>query len=227
MPKTIGMPVFRSPNRMENNVRASGLRAGSAEPGDAQRFGLVAGSLYDIRGQRKYLTANERVRFLEAADRLRDPRERTFCRTMALTGCRISEALALTGSSIIVDEGVVVLRTLKRRRGVIAYREVPIPNDLLSLLDQTHDLARGARLWPMGRTKAWELIKSVMQMAAISPGPHAMPKGLRHGFGLLAVRSGVPISILSRWLGHSHLASSLTYLQAVGREEREFAERMW
>jgi hypothetical protein len=48
------------------------------------------------------------------------PREvRTFCGTLHATGCRISEALALTARQIDLSGRVVVFESLKkRRRGV-------------------------------------------------------------------------------------------------------------
>lgn len=63
--------------------------------------------------------------------------------------------------------------------------------------------------------------------AGIAPGIHATPKGLRHGFGLHAIRSGVPLNLVQRWLGHARMETTAIYLQAMGREEREMAERMW
>ena len=66
-----------------------------------------------------------------------------------------------------------------------------------------------------------------MADAGIGAGLHAMPKGLRHGFGLHAMRAGVPISLVQRWLGHARLETTSIYLQAIGVEERELAERMW
>ena len=51
--------------------------------------------LYDMRGQRKYLTEHERDRFLNAARSAPTP-DRAFCEILAYTGCRLSEALALT-----------------------------------------------------------------------------------------------------------------------------------
>jgi integrase len=53
-------------------------------------------SLYDQNGPRKYLTPAERDAFLKAADEAEVREARTFCATLAYTGCRISEALALT-----------------------------------------------------------------------------------------------------------------------------------
>ena len=43
----------------------------------------------DDDGRRKYVTQDERARFLSEADQL-GASERTLCHTLALTGCRIS-----------------------------------------------------------------------------------------------------------------------------------------
>jgi len=52
-------------------------------------------NLFDSFGQRKYLNAAERKAFLAAA--VLQPRETlSFCLVLYYTGCRISEALALT-----------------------------------------------------------------------------------------------------------------------------------
>jgi site-specific recombinase XerD len=84
-----------------------------------------------------------------------------------------------------------------------------------------------AGLWTWCRSRAWQLVNAVMADAAINAGLHATPKGLRHGFGLHAVHSGVPINLVQRWLGHARMQTTCIYLQAVGWEEREIASRMW
>ena len=56
-------------------------------------------NLYGHECERKYLMPGERDAFLQAADdALREVR--TFCGTLAYTGCRISEALALTADRV-------------------------------------------------------------------------------------------------------------------------------
>lgn len=49
--------------------------------------------LFTIGGKRKYLTQEEQARFLDAASELDRAEVRTFCMTLAYTGCRISEVL--------------------------------------------------------------------------------------------------------------------------------------
>src|SRR4051812_14338169 len=155
--------------------------------------------LYDQNGHRKYLTPAEREAFLKAADAA--TREvRTFCATLTYTGCRISEALALTADRVDLEAGAIVLETLKKRkRGV--YRPVPAPPAFLDTLNMVHniravqkrrDRGKGVRLWQWSRPTAWRRVCEVMQAAGIA-GVHASPKGLRHGFGIKAVTSGVPL----------------------------------
>src|SRR3954451_18348456 len=79
--------------------------------------------LFDAEGRRLYVTEDERRAFIAAASKA--PREvRTFCGVLHATGCRISEALALTPQQVDLSGRVVVFESLKKRkRGV--YRAVP------------------------------------------------------------------------------------------------------
>ena len=182
--------------------------------------------LYDPNGQRKYLTPSERQEFLRAAENA--PREvRTFCETLAHSGCRISEALALTAARVDVGAGVLVFESLKKRRKGI-YRAVPVPQGLLETLGDVHDLeALGdGRLWDWSRTTGWRRVREVMNAADIR-GICATPKGVRHGFGIKAVTSEVPLNMTQKWLGHARIATTSIYTDAVGPEEQKIAERMW
>lgn len=188
--------------------------------------------LHDTAGHRKYMTADERARFLAAAEQA--PREtRTFCLTLCYTGCRISEALALTADRVDLEAGTVVFESLKKRRSG-RYRAVPVPAGVLDALDLVHDLkatqrraqGRKTRLWPWSRATAWRRVAGVMRDARIA-GPQATPKGLRHGFGVRAVNAGIPLNMLQKWLGHAQLSTTAIYADAVGAEEQAIAARMW
>ncbi|WP_420133544.1 tyrosine-type recombinase/integrase [Rhodopseudomonas sp.] len=185
-------------------------------------------SLYSPTGQRKYVNAAERVRFIAAALECPRPKLRTLCLVLAMTGCRISEALDLFSASIEASEGSIALRSLKKRKKAIVIRQLPVPASLIELLQAVHDLSTpGERLWPWSRSRAWQLVKAVMAEASIGPGLYATPKGLRHGFGVHAIRSGIPLNLVQRWMGHASMTTTAIYLQVIGAEEREIAERMW
>jgi hypothetical protein len=65
------------------------------------------------------------------------------------------------------------------------------------------------------------------EAAGIEEGPHACPKGLRHGFGVAAVSKGIALNMVQKWLGHAQLTTTAIYANAVGEEEQSIAARMW
>lgn len=216
----------RTCNIMSNTVAAS--RETAAVRRDRDQSTL---SLYAPDGARKYLNRDERQRVLAGIEFL-EPRQALFTLTLAWTGARVSEVLALTPSSFQVERGVVALRTLKRRKHHM--REVPIPPELMAAVDSHFNISarqrdpRGAdsRLWPWHRTTAWRLIKSVTRRAQIIGLP-ASPRGLRHAFGVGSLQSGVPLNLLQRWLGHARITTTAVYANASGPEELALAEKFW
>jgi integrase/recombinase XerD len=194
-------------------------------------WGGQAAALYATDGARKYLNAAERQRALAAMQKLA-PDEALFAMTLAWTGARISEVLALTPASFQVELGVVAIVTLKRRRFCV--REVPIPPGLMAALDRHFEItsrqrsseAVSGRLWPYSRTTAWRLIKRVMEKAGVF-GRQACPRGLRHAFGIGTMQAGVPINLTKEWLGHASMSTTAIYAAACGPEEIAFAERFW
>ena len=115
--------------------------------------------LHDQHGHRKYLTPAERDAFLNAADESEVREVRTFCATLAHTGCRISEALALTADRIDLKDGTIVIESAKKRQTGI-YRPIPVPPTLLDMLNLVHDVraahkrrdrAETVRLWDWSR----------------------------------------------------------------------------
>jgi integrase/recombinase XerD len=66
-----------------------------------------------------------------------------------------------------------------------------------------------------------------MKEAGVKDGPHASPKGLRHGFGVMAVSKGISLNMVQKWLGHSQMETTAIYANAVGEEEQSIAARMW
>lgn len=182
--------------------------------------------LFDAYGRRKYLTPDQRQKFLAAAENAM-PEVFTFCWTLGLTGCRISEAVALTGTRIDRSAGAVVIESLKKRRRGI-YRAVPVPPEFLTTLDRIHrlDALGDARLWQWSRVTAWRRVKEVMRAAELA-GLYATPKGVRHGFGVKASVSEIPLNMTQKWMGHSRIETTAIYANAIGPEEQQIARRMW
>lgn len=196
-------------------------------------------SLYDDQGNRLYLNAEERAAFLAAA-RQRPARDRTLCETLHYTGCRPSELIEITPARIDLSGGTVTLRSLKKRKDStgkqrVVFRAVPVPPDYLDTLNTAHGIreaqkstkAAKAPLWDLSRVRVWQIVKGVMIEAGIPDAPHRTAKGLRHGFGINAVVNGIPLHMLSKWLGHAQLSTTAIYADAIGKEEQDIAARMW
>lgn len=193
----------------------------------------MTGDLFHHDGRRKYLTQDERQAFLTAAAQFPHT-VRSFCHVLAYTGCRLAEALALTADRVDLTTNRLTFETLKKRkRGM--YRVVPVPLEVVTMLDFVHNIRRGQGrqdhgstqpLWSWSPVTAWRHVKAVMQTASIQ-GVQASPKGLRQGFGVAAVHAGVPLHLVQRWLGHAQLSTTAIYAEAVGQEEHDIAARMW
>jgi integrase/recombinase XerD len=199
--------------------------------GSARRAAQDGGSLYGHDGGRKYLNAAERTRALAVMAAL--PLDKAlFAQTLAWTGARVSEVLALTPASFQIEQQLVSFRTLKRRRHSV--REVPLPAALIAALDTKYRLVEAQqdsdianrRLWPWHRVTAWRLVKLVMCRGRIS-GRAASPRGFRHGFGVGTLQAGAPLNLVQRWLGHANIRTTAIYADASGLEERAFAAGFW
>jgi integrase len=187
---------------------------------------LPVPSLLDERGQRKYLTENEREAFLRAITKLPDA-EHLYCATLLWTGCRPSEARLLRYEHLDLAENVIIIPTLKKRRANV-YRRVPVPDTFLLQLviycEAINADTNNKNLWPWGRTKAYEVVKAVL-LGQGQGGSTAMPKTLRHTFGVHAIQKGIPVHLVQRWMGHAQASTTAIYMDVMGKEERRFAER--
>ena len=125
------------------------------------------------------------------------PSVQTLARTLALTGCRVSEAPAIRACDVDLEAAELRIGTLKRRTE--HWRAVPVPQDLITALDLAHRVraAQASRrgrerpLWPITRQGAHRQVGELMRTAGIV-GPQACPRGLRHAYGVAAVTVGVP-----------------------------------
>ena len=144
-----------------------------------------------------------------------------------MTGCRISEALSLSISSIDFESKNVTIMSLKKR-GRIIFRSIPLP--LWVLREFRKWISTGTlghdQLWPWSRMTAYRRVREVMEAADIS-GRYATPRGLRHGFGVRAIQSKIPLTLVQRWLGHADIKTTAIYTAAMGEEERIIASQMW
>ena len=189
-------------------------------------------SLFTETGERKYLTPQERLQFMNYA-KLQDRETRTFCLLLAETGVRISEGLSVTANSFDFETKSLVVQTLKKRRGGV-YRSIPLSDEFLNEMNLVHELrdkqrskkGRQTKLWDFVRRTGLRRVDRVMQEAGLY-GEKATPKGLRHSFAVYCIIQGIPLPTVQKWLGHSSMSTTAIYLQVTGDEERALASRLW
>ncbi len=187
-------------------------------------------TLHGPRG-RKYINRIELVNVLRVATHV-SQRNGLLTRIIAMTGARVSEVLSIAPAHCQVSECIIAFITLKRRR--YAIREVPVPRSLMQDLEVEFGLREAQRdptranrpIWRLHRASVYRLVHDIMLRAGVSGAP-ASPRGLRHGFGVNTLQSGVPITLVQRWMGHARLSTTAIYLEVSGPEERFFATRFW
>lgn len=180
--------------------------------------------LYSRQSKRLYLNRSERAKLEEiAADE--QPPVRCLILVLLYTGCRLSEALNIKSSDIQSSEGLIAIRSLKKR-DIHHVRELAVPLNIVKQLIALVSSKSAERLFSQSRTTAWRQIKSAMAKAGIV-GEHATPKGLRHSFGVHCAFNNVPMPLAQKWLGHADIKTTAIYYQIVGKEEREMASRLW
>ncbi len=187
-------------------------------------------TLYDAGGNRKFVTREERDRFLRTAATCLGE-VRTLCGVLSYTGCHITEALELTFERVDTKRRTLIFESIRKRKPGI-FRTVPVPPQLIEVLDQVHNVrerrgrGRYRFLWSWSRAYAWRKVREVMHMAGIE-GPQAMPKGLCHGFGVIAAESDIPITLVRQWMGHASLEVTTAYFSVLNQDERICAARLW
>jgi integrase len=191
---------------------------------NSQSRGAGYSALFDDLGRRKYLTGSERAKFLAATAKL-DKASAALAQLLFFTGCRVSEALAVTPNRLDAETARVAFRTLKRRR--LVFRAVPIPRQLvIALTELAAHKGPEDRIWSWCRVTAWRRVKAVMESSGVT-GTQACPRGLRHAFGVANAEMNIPASLTQRWMGHARLETTAIYQEALADEERAFAKRLW
>ncbi len=210
---------------------------GGQRPRDRAKNWRMEYSLFDAQGRRKYLASIERARFLQTCLNVKGSAG-SFCAVLALTGARLSEVLALTPERIDEVNQSINFGTLKQNKKqkdlVRPTRAVPVPQQLFLFLDREHHFREAQydpkrareRLWTWSRTTGWRRVKALMKIAS-APSFVAMPKALRHAFGVEATMESVALTMVQRWLGHKDIKTTTIYTTVIGPEERALAERTW
>lgn len=154
--------------------------------------------------ERAILSEEEREAFIEVAYEAL-PYHRTLALLMFHTGCGIAEAIEVTIGDWDISGDAVLLGNEERRRSV------PVPKDVIAIIDAVHGLARrqsqekglGERLWPVDRATAHRWIQGLMKKAGIE---QRKVSALRYTTLYLWAEQSVPVKTIHGWIGGTDLA---------------------
>jgi integrase/recombinase XerD len=186
-------------------------RAGNRQPTRKERVAIQRASGYVARRASlpDYLEMPEINALIQVAPHAQ---ARLLMLVQWRAGLRISEALALDGDRL----------TLKVRQGKGGKdRVVPVHSELgagLRSFLAFGNVKRGS-IFDASRSTAWRWLKQALaravELGAIPPGRKVGTHTLRHSAARHWLASGFPINVVSRWLGHASLQTTLVYLEIL------------
>ena len=132
-------------------------------------------------------------------------------------GLRVSEAVGLEVADLQLDGDRPTLR-VRQGKGH-KDRIVPVHSELAAAFRQVTDFGNVRRgvLVNTTRSTAWRWVKAALdravELGTIPAGRQCGTHTLRHSAARHWLASGVPINVVSRWLGHSSIQTTLIYLE--------------
>ena len=140
-------------------------------------------------------------------------------------GLRVSEALGLLTSNVDLNPKDPVLTVVDGKGG--KDRTVPIHHELRDALVAVTSysgkgrprskpvpvIAQGSRTWAHRQFK--EALQTAISRGLMQPKTSCSNHSLRHSAARHWLANGVPINMVSNWLGHGNLSATLVYLRIL------------
>ena len=186
--------------------------------------------IFSPSGQRLYLNDQEKAHLVATAKRDLAPEWAAYFEGLCLTGCRVSEMLAVRAVDLNTDAFEVQLKTLKKRKD--AWRIIPLPETYFDPLQAVFNLRKmqatksgsATRLWGFSRQRVSQVAATLFASAGLDA---FSPKACRHGFAISALGRGIPLTLVSEMMGHSSLEVTAIYAKAMNSEKRAMVARLW
>ena len=128
--------------------------------------------------------------------------------TLAKTGVRVSELIAITPQDILFDEKQIIIRGKGDK-----IRNIDIPNDLAILLRifvKNKRVRTNKKIFPLTRDAVYKMTKRIAKT-----NPHTF----RHSYAVELLRKTRNIRYVQVQLGHSSLSTTQVYLRYMDFEE--------
>jgi integrase len=156
-----------------------------------------------------------------------DPAFRRFLIFLKFTGCRPGEAASMRWENVHFDEGAVVLQEHKTARKTGRSRIIPLVPTVVKLLqwmqahgqdpmqvraqDNVFTNRRGNAL-----SRGWLSLKMQRLRKRLGLAKGLTLYGLRHRYGLMGIKNGVNLKLLSLCMGHARTQMTEHYILEAG-----------
>lgn len=189
----------------------------------------------------QYLTIDEMKTVLEQPDTKKNTgiRDRFFLALLYDSGCRDQEILDLRMKDFVVINGNAELHVIGKGR---KYRATPISKDVQDMFAQYcstfhpaikkddflfYTVRNGLRTRMSPDNVARFMNKYEKQIKDKKPGfPHLHPHLFRHTRAMHLYMAGMPLPLVSEWLGHSQLETTTIYARATTEMKRKAVEKI-
>jgi integrase len=131
---------------------------------------------------------------------------------MGLAGLRASEALSVNQFSLEKDsEGVVWVRVKGKGR---KERRIPLPkNRYTEWLWENRQ-----KVLPLG-VHYQTLYQTIQSIGKKAGDPNVTPHRLRHTYGTMLSRRGIPVQVIQELMGHSSPATTMGYVKVADKQK--------
>ena len=177
---------------------------------------------------RDYLDVAEIDALMDAAP---DPAARLCMMLQWRAGLRVSEAIAVTAADVHLDAKPIAELKVRQGKGK-KDRLVPLHPDLARDLKGAMTIWKRKALTPLvrvSRQRVWQWYKDALAkcywLGTIETGKPCATHTLRHSAARHWLLAGVPINVVSKWLGHANLQTTMVYSELIS-DPGGFMERV-
>lgn len=154
--------------------------------------------------------------------------DRTWFLTLAHTGLRVSELLALRLEDLDLEAGRATVRCGKPRHDRVVYLTPVLIESLIRYLALRPDLPDELRVFVLhSRSPTDRTIRNRLAQFGQRAGVHVYPHKLRHTLATRLVNQGMPTQSLRKLLGHQHISTTQLYARIYDETlYRQFKDAM-
>ncbi len=176
-------------------------------------------------GRERYLSGDERGRFLAALDRRPDTPSALALRFLLLTGARRGEVLKATWGQFDLINAVWIKPSAHTKQNKL--HRVPISDGAVEVLRRARELSNGEYAFPGKSGHALVEIKKLFKAVCTEANiVDFRIHDLRHSYASFLVSDGTSLPIIGKLLGHTQVATTNRYAHLEDDPLRKATNRL-